>query len=341
MPTVSVIMPVWGAEAFIADSMASVLDQELSDLELILVDDRSPDASMEVAAKVAAQRGDTRVRLITRAVNGGVSAARNTGLEHATGEFVAFIDNDDAYEPAFLAHLVRHARTDPLIDIVAARPTRVLLDGTLVPPKPVPDWPVTVSGREAALLSLHDRISCFPWDKLYRRELFERLRFPEGILYEDMVLTTLLCRAAREVRLVPEAEYRYLTRAASQTWKDLPPVTDLERALAFLHDGLGEEAAAQDMAAALRRRRVLMTLILAQRALMRRPRSAEADATVRFCRDQLGPGALAGTGRTDPFLALAGAGLKIAPRAYGAIYRCYAERTYGMDVGTAPAGPGA
>lgn len=330
MPTISVIMPVWGAEHFIEASMNSVLDQDFTDLELILVDDRSPDASMEVAGKLVEQRGDTRVRMITRAVNGGVSAARNTGLEQATGEFVCFIDNDDRYAPGFLGHLVAEARADPTIDIVASRPTRVRVDGTLVPPPEVPGWPTTVSGAEAARLSLHDRISCFPWDKLYRRTLFDPLRFPEGILYEDMVLTTLLCLRSRQVRLVPQARYLYYTRAASQTWKDLPPTTDLEHALEFLRTGLGDAVQTEGMDAALRRRRVLMTLILAQRALLRRPRSREADDTTAYCRARISTADIRAVLAVDRFLGLAALGFKTSPRLYGEIYRRYTARVYGL-----------
>jgi glycosyltransferase involved in cell wall biosynthesis len=329
-PTVSIIMPVWGAERFIEASIVSVLDQDFADFELILVDDSSPDQSIAVARRVVERRNELRVNLIARDVNGGVSAARNTGLRHATGEFVCFIDNDDRYRPGFLRHLVDEARSDPHIDIVASRPTRVLVNGALVAPPSIPGWPTTVSGREAARLSLHDRISCFPWDKLYRRTLFQRHAFPEGILYEDMVLTTLLCLDADRVRLVLDADYLYYTRAESQTWKDLPPTTDLEHALDFLHRGLGDTARDADMTIGLLRRRFQMTLHLAARALLHQPRSSNADQTVAYCRQQLALRDISRVIRVDRFLGLAALGLRVSPDLYGEIYRRYARRRYGI-----------
>lgn len=330
MPTVSVIMPVWGAEKFIEFAIVSVLDQDLVDLELILVDDCSPDQSTAVARRVIEQRNESRVRIISRETNGGVSAARNTGLKHATGEFVCFIDNDDRYSQGFLSHLVGEARTDSGIDIVASRPTRVLVSGATSVPPPVSDWPVTVTGREAARLSLHDRISCFPWDKLYRRRLFERLAFPEGILYEDMVLTTLLCLSAKRVRLVQEARYLYYTRAASQTWVNVPSTSDLEKALAFLETGLGDAAYAPDIVVGLRRRRFQMVLHLAARALLRTQSDPSSADIVTYCRRELDLVDIPRVLAVDRFLAMAALGLKASPNLYGRFYRWYARRTYSV-----------
>jgi hypothetical protein len=326
-PLVSVIMPVWGAQAFIASSVASVLDQTFVDLELILVDDVSPDRSIEVAMAVAAERDDWRVRVVARDTNGGVSAARNTGLEHARGSLICFIDNDDRYAPKHLQGLVAALQADPEVDIATSRPTRVMPDGEHLPPPNVPGWPRTVSGLEAAELSLFDHISCFPWDKVYRRELFGLLRFPEGILYEDMVLSTLLFHASRRVHLSAEATYLYTTRASSQTWKDLPPTTDLEQAFEILRVGLGADGRGP-LAAALRRRRVLMVLILAQRALMRRPRGPTERTVLRHCRRAMSVRLILQVARVDRFLGLASLGLAVAPRAYGSVYRLYAQRAF-------------
>jgi glycosyltransferase involved in cell wall biosynthesis len=331
MTTISIVMPVWGAERFIEASVQSVLDQTFDDLELILVDDRSPDRSLALAQDLVRRRGDRRVKFIARDINGGVSAARNTGLDHATGEFVAFIDNDDRYAPEFLRQLVGEAQSDPKIDIVAARPTRVMLDGRLLKPAPVQGWPTTVTGREAARLSLQDRISCFPWDKLYRRKLFDRLRFPEGILFEDMVITTLLCLSADKVRLVPETSYLYYTRADSQTWKDLPPTIDLQRALAFLYSGMGGVASDHDMTMALLRRKFLMTLHLAARALLLHRGGSQAADTVAYCRQQISLSDIPRVLLQDRFLGLAALGFRLSPDLYGAIYRRYVAKTYGIN----------
>lgn len=106
-PAVSVIMPVYNAASHVEAAVMSVLSQTFADLELIAVDDGSTDGSPDRVAAIAAR--DRRLRLVHRE-NGGVSAARNLGLQLARGEFVAFIDHDDCYLPSFLEKLVSAMR---------------------------------------------------------------------------------------------------------------------------------------------------------------------------------------------------------------------------------------
>ena len=101
MPLVSVIMPCYNGEAFLADAINSVLGQTFQQFELIVVDDGSTDRSAEILAS----QGD-RIRVIRQA-NQGVSAARNAGIEAAQGEFIAFLDADDYWEPDFLDEMVK------------------------------------------------------------------------------------------------------------------------------------------------------------------------------------------------------------------------------------------
>ncbi|WP_291208606.1 glycosyltransferase family 2 protein [Hyphomonas sp.] len=111
-PTVSIVMPAWKAEAFIAHAVESVLAQTLTDWELIVVDDCSPDATG--AAALAAAKGDPRVRVVRAPENGGVARARNLGMQHATGTWIAVLDSDDAYEPTRLEALVAVAEREKL-----------------------------------------------------------------------------------------------------------------------------------------------------------------------------------------------------------------------------------
>ncbi|KFC67374.1 Glycosyl transferase family protein [Devosia sp. LC5] len=103
MPKVSIITPVLNAERFLLAAIASVLAQTETDWELLLIDDGSTDASPAIAA--AAATGDARIRTVSRPANArhGAAAARNAGLAQARGEFVAFLDADDLYEPQKLA----------------------------------------------------------------------------------------------------------------------------------------------------------------------------------------------------------------------------------------------
>lgn len=107
MPKVSIIIPVYNAEKYIEATINSILSQSLYDWELLLIDDCSKDNS-SVICKEFSQR-DKRIIYIKQSANGGPERARNTGLEHAKGEFVAFVDSDDTVEPVFLERLVTTA----------------------------------------------------------------------------------------------------------------------------------------------------------------------------------------------------------------------------------------
>ena len=100
MPLISIIMPAFKAERFIAETLASVQSQSFVDWECLVVDDASPDGTAALAQRIAA--GDRRVRLLRHAANRGTAAARNTALEAASGRYIAFLDADDLWLPAKL-----------------------------------------------------------------------------------------------------------------------------------------------------------------------------------------------------------------------------------------------
>lgn len=100
-PRVSVVMPAYDAQATLEASMRSVLEQQCARVELIVVDDRSRDASAEIAGRIA--ETDPRVVVVRQPANAGVAAARNAGIEAATGDYIAFLDSDDTWHPGKLA----------------------------------------------------------------------------------------------------------------------------------------------------------------------------------------------------------------------------------------------
>lgn len=107
MALVSVVMPIYNAEKYLAQAIESVLNQTLEDFELILVNDGSQDTSFEICETYA--KKDARIKVINQE-NGGICAARNRGLEEASGEYLAFIDNDDVYLPDLLEENYRLAK---------------------------------------------------------------------------------------------------------------------------------------------------------------------------------------------------------------------------------------
>jgi len=112
MKKVSVIIPVYGVERYIAETVKSVLAQTYENFELLIVDDGSPDHSIEICQKFR----DPRIKIL-RQPNSGPSAARNTGIRQAEGEYVAFLDGDDLWQPEKLAKHVQHLETSPEVGV--------------------------------------------------------------------------------------------------------------------------------------------------------------------------------------------------------------------------------
>jgi glycosyltransferase involved in cell wall biosynthesis len=123
--TVTVIIPAYNAEKYLAQTIETVLQQTYTDFELLVVDDGSSDRTPDIVTDCS----DPRVKLISQ-VNQGVSAARNTGIAHATGEFVAFLDSDDLWMPHKLETHVRHLQANPELGMSFARVEYLNPDGT-------------------------------------------------------------------------------------------------------------------------------------------------------------------------------------------------------------------
>lgn len=126
-PKVSVIVPFYGVEAFIEDCIKSILAQDYEHLEIIFVDDHSPDNAQSIVERYA--KKDERISLVTHSVNQGLGPARNTGVKHATGDYVLFLDSDDYFaSPKAVSTLVREAQTSGC-EVVIGSCDRIMSDG--------------------------------------------------------------------------------------------------------------------------------------------------------------------------------------------------------------------
>ncbi len=181
---ISVLMLTYNRETLVPRAIESILGQTLGDFEFIIVDNGSTDRSGAVADAYAAR--DSRVRVLHRA-RGSISAGRNTALDAAQGEYVAFIDDDDWAEPDFLEFLLGLiAENDADVAICGAAGRA--FDEKLV---------MTAEQAVTELLWRKRYNAAFP-TKLFRRELADGLRFPEGSAYDDIALMyRLLARAGR------------------------------------------------------------------------------------------------------------------------------------------------
>ena len=210
-PVISVIVPVYRTEALLPRCMDALLGQDFTDFELIAVDDGSPDNSGALLDEYAARDG--RVRVIHRE-NGGLSAARNSGIEAARGAYLAFVDSDDWVEPTFLSAMFE-ALTEEGADIAACG--YVNDEGEKHRVYTV-DRRVTFGSKEGLeRMCYNDGYYVTAWDKLYKRELFDGVRYPEGKLFEDTATTFYLTDKAEKIVLATGLGYHYVVNPESIT----------------------------------------------------------------------------------------------------------------------------
>ncbi|MCC9146469.1 MULTISPECIES: glycosyltransferase family 2 protein [unclassified Arthrobacter] len=325
-PAVSIIIPCYNAEEVLPRAVASVLAQSFKDWELILVDDCSTDGTARVAGTLQSTDPSGRIEVVHLAENSGSSAARNAGLDQATGTYVAFLDADDEMLPAFLARLVEAMAGDT--DIVLCGHYMVAGDGGTT--KRTSRQLGRLGTDDAVRAGMTGALTPFPWDKLYRRSLFDGLRYPVGAQrFEDMTMNVALYARSQAVLVLDEPLHRYYVSGGSLTWGRVPSAQDTEIALKHLESSLDPQYLTGRFASAYACMQTLTTMLVAQSAIAA-GRSPEADETLRACRAKLGLSQLAGTAGVSPVLAAAGAVLKFAPAVFAGLYRRYAAKTYGM-----------
>ena len=189
IPTISVIVPVYKVEQYLPACVESLRNQTFRDLEIILVDDGSPDRCGELCEAFAEE--DTRIRVIHQQ-NGGLSRARNTGIAAATGKYFCVIDSDDYVAPTFCEVLFK-LLDGTEYDFSACNAVR-FPDGEN--PHVCSDEPEIMVLSNASYLQLQfERKTEFGvWNKLYRTELRDRIAFAPGKLNEDVIYSADLLR---------------------------------------------------------------------------------------------------------------------------------------------------
>ena len=210
--SISIIIPVFKVEPYIKRCLQSIIAQETDacDIECILVDDCTPDNSMLIAHEVidAYEGGVIRFVCLRHDVNRGLSAARNTGLKEAMGDYVLFVDSDDRMIPQsiryFLDCLSEHPSVDMVVGNVRDQRDSLLL-GNLQKPLLMDDC------NEFFSQMLHHRIYNYAWNKLIRRSflLDNEVFFIDGILYEDIPWNYHLFSHLKSILLLPKETYVY------------------------------------------------------------------------------------------------------------------------------------
>ncbi len=212
VPKVSVIVTVYNVEDYLERCLQSLSAQTLEDIEILLVDDGSTDQSGRICDEYARKHANARV---IHKENGGVSSARNAGLDAATGEFIGFVDSDDFVEPECFARVYGAAvRTGA--DVVCFGFASVWGDEAVM--KVVGGEERLFDGNRNAFCAQFDRqFKYFCWDKIYRRRLFDGLRYPLGRIYEDAYLLPALLSRAGRLLMLPDVLYYYRMRVMSIT----------------------------------------------------------------------------------------------------------------------------
>lgn len=210
MPLISVIVPVYKVEAYLPACVDSILAQTFRDFELILVDDGSPDACGEMCDQYARQ--DVRIRVIHQE-NGGLSAARNAGMDIAQGEYITFVDGDDVISEDCLQSLCEVAAKTKA-DIVVGSPLEFATeDGEPWERKrKAAEAAYRVESPKAACMGLYQGKPGLPinaWGKLYRKAMLENLRFPVGRIHEDQAFVPIAMYTASRIAVMDKAIYGY------------------------------------------------------------------------------------------------------------------------------------
>lgn len=220
MPEVSVIIPFYRVAPFIGRCAEALMAQTLSDVEFLFVDDASPDDSRRILEEILAAHPGRNARILTHPVNRGLPAARNTGLDAATGRYICHIDSDDYPEPDMLEKLFRTAEAAGA-DIAYCDFYLSFESGERYMTNP--DFTRAEDLLKEGFLS--GRCKFNVWNKLILRDLYLRsgIRFPQGhAMGEDMTVIRL-CLHARTCVHVPEALYHYVKLNAGAMSNTLSP----------------------------------------------------------------------------------------------------------------------
>ena len=203
-PLISVIMPMYNTEAYVAGAVRSVQAQTYANWELLIVDDGSTDGSGALCDRLSA--ADRRIRVFHRE-NGGVSRARNFALSQARGEYICFLDSDDAYEPDYLTFMVSHLAPGIPVCCGYFEDRSGELSSPALPMKTAP-VPTDDFLSEALIGRLHMPIVCWSW--IFPADAARRVRFDESlVLGEDSLYTSEVLLSFDRVYYDPAPLYRY------------------------------------------------------------------------------------------------------------------------------------
>lgn len=211
MPEVSVIVPAYNAREFLEECLESIVNQSFKDIEVLVVDDGSTDGTAEIAESFC--KKDSRVRLL-RKENGGLSDARNYGIDRSLGKYICFVDADDCifdYSIEVLLNGVKETNCKISCGLFT-RKVYLKHQSQKNIKWQIIDWRTAVNK-----LLYQEKIDCTACAKLYKKELFDNFHFRKGLKYEDLDLTYRLIEEAQEIAFTNTVIYYYRQNPKSIT----------------------------------------------------------------------------------------------------------------------------
>ena len=250
MPAVSIIIPIYGVEQYIEKCARSLFEQTLEDIEYIFVDDCTTDKSIEILQKVLEEfpHRKPQTRIIRHETNQGLPQARKTGIENATGEFIANCDSDDWVDKEMYSTMYQKAKSDKC-DAVVCNLVKTQEDISIT----IPYFPQTRLDKDSLLKNLFSNTcSHYFVTILFKRELANNnLKSPAANLFEDLVFTTQILYFAKKIGYVQKPLYHYILRPTSMSFSQtldqkqknlIPMKKNIDVILSFLKENnVGEK----------------------------------------------------------------------------------------------------
>ncbi len=215
---ISVILPIYNVEAYLRRCIDSVIAQTYTNIEILLVDDGSPDGSPAICDEYAAR--DERIRVIHKE-NGGLSDARNAGIREARGRYVTVIDSDDYVTKDYVE--VLYTAIQKAGCAIAIGSHEAIYDNGTVFDKSTGEDTVLTPQETLRRILYDDGVDLSAWAKLYDKKLFDTVEYPVGRLFEDAATTYLLIDRADAVAFISKPIYKYMIRGNSITGQSFSP----------------------------------------------------------------------------------------------------------------------
>ena len=202
-PLVTVIVPVYKVEAYIGKCIESIQNQTYSHLQIILVNDASPDGSGAICDTYS--KSDPRITVIHHEVNMGLSCTRNDALDIAKGAFIVFVDSDDYIDTTLVENCLRTA-IDKEVDVVIFD-ISVVEHGTITPRSMGTEF---LKDREAVYKAIiEDKIPCYVWNKFFKKHLWSSIRFQKNTNLEDLLIMPYVFKQVESIYYLQKPLYYY------------------------------------------------------------------------------------------------------------------------------------